>query len=83
MTTDPTPMTTARLIVEVQAGVIPGKADPVHTRRFAITSQEWNEAGEGMSELLARINGQAQGYAGFLMLQPHVLNWVRTEWLWL
>ena len=74
----------ARLIVEVVAGVIPQQPDPVLTRRYAITSAEWHDAdGERQAELLAEVNGKAQGYAALLMLQPDRLNWVRTDWLWL
>lgn len=75
----------ARVIVEVLAGLIPGQPMPEHTRRFAITSPEWREANEKgtASELLAQVNGKAQGYAGLLMLQPDHLNWVRTDWIWL
>lgn len=83
----------ARLIIEVTAGLIPGgDPDPQYTRRFHITSAQWYEAGEKdkaagggltMAGLLAVVNGQAQGYAGMLMLQPEMLNWVRTDWVWL
>lgn len=78
----------ARVIVEVVAGLIPGK-DPEaeFTRRWAITSKEWQAAAEEggirQSELLATVNGKAQGYAALLMLQPDRLNWVRTDWIWL
>lgn len=77
----------ARVIVEVVAGLIPGKdPDSEFTRRWAITSEEWRKAGEtphGQSELLATVNGKAQGYAALLMLQPDRWNWVRTDWIWL
>lgn len=79
---------TARALLEVTAGILPGSAMPEYTRRFAITSREWQQAtdtgdGMGQSELLAARNGQAQGYAGLLMLQPDRVNWVRTDWIWL
>jgi hypothetical protein len=76
----------AKLIIEVVAGLLPGKdPEPEFTKRWAITSKEWSEAGVkagGQSELLAERNGQAQGYAALLMLQPDRLNWVRTDWVW-
>lgn len=73
----------ARVIIEVVAGVIPGHPEDEYTKRFGITSQQWEEAGEdGKANLLAERNGQAQGYAGLLMLQPDRFNWVRTEWIW-
>jgi hypothetical protein len=81
-------MESAKLIVEVTAGVVPGKVEPEYTRLYAITSAQWQEAmnsGATMaaSNLLAETNGKAQGYAGYLMLQPDHLNWVDTKWLWL
>lgn len=74
----------ARVIVEVVAGLIPGGTpDQAFTRRWALTSAEWEAAGEKQSEALAELNGKAQGYAALLMLQPDRLNWVRTDWIWL
>lgn len=79
-------MESTRVVVEVQAGVVPGTPEPEHTRRWVISSQRWyeleSEPGK-QSEVLAELNGQAAGYAGLLMLQPDRFNWVRTEWLWL
>ena len=75
----------ARVIVEVVAGVIPQTPDPEHTRRWALTSAEWEAAlkADTTGEALAVLNGKAQGYAALLMLQPDRLNWVRTDWIWL
>lgn len=74
----------ARVIIEVVAGLIPGKdPEPEFTKRWAITSKEWQDAGDKWPNLLAERNGQAQGYAAYLMLQPDRLNWVRTDWIWL
>jgi hypothetical protein len=74
----------ARVVVEVVAGLIPGKdPDPEFSRRWVLTSAEWEAAGERQGEKLAELNGRAQGYAGMLMLQPDRLNWVRTDWIWL
>ncbi len=73
---------TAKFCVEVVAGLIPGKdPDPEFTRRWWISSEEWEAAGEKGGELLAETNGRALGYAGLLMLQPGRLNWVRTDWI--
>jgi hypothetical protein len=79
-------MKTARCLIEVTAGILPGKVEPELTRVYAVASEEWNATdGDGAKrgELLAGINGKAQGYASWLMLQPDRLNWVRTDWLWL
>lgn len=77
-------MSQARVIVEVVAGVIPGQPEPEFTKRWAVTSEQWyGVADEGeRAALLAETNGKAQGYAGWLMLQPDRLNWVRTDWIW-
>jgi hypothetical protein len=75
----------ARVGVDVVAGLIPGQPMPEYTRRWFITSDEWTVAGrtpDGQSELLATVNGKAQGYAGLLMLQPDRLNWVQVQWVW-
>lgn len=75
----------ARLVVEVQAGVVPGHAEPQYSRWYVLTSQQWERAGvDGTTgEVLAELNGKAQGYAALLMLQPDRLNWVRTDWMWM
>lgn len=75
----------ARVIVEVQAGLIPGQPDPEHTKRWALSSDQWQAVVDGGTEgpALAELNGRAQGYAALLMLQPDRLNWVRTDWIWL
>lgn len=81
-------MESARCIIEVTAGIVPGKPEEEYTRQYAITSAEWNRArsspinGNEMA-LLSERNGVAQGYASMLMLQPAALNWVRVDWLWL
>ncbi len=75
-------MQTARVVVEVVAGLIPQQPMDEYTQRFIITSQEWAET-EDAALLLATRNGQAVGYAQYLMLQPDSLNWVHVDWLWL
>lgn len=82
-------MDTARLVVEVVAGLLPGKdPDPDYTRRYVITGTEWRKAGDedqgrGQALLLAEVNGKAQGYAAMLMNSPNLVNWVRTDWVWM
>jgi hypothetical protein len=73
----------ARVIIEVVAGVLPEHPEPEYTKRWGITSDEWEAAGPNAPDLLAERNGQAQGYAALLMLQPDRFNWVRVDWLWL
>lgn len=76
-------MDAARVIVEVSAGVVPERPEPELTRRWTLNSEEWHAAGNDQAVMLAELNGRAQGYAGWLMLQPDRVNWVRTDWLWL
>lgn len=45
-------MEAARLIIEVTCGVIPGTPEPEFTRRWAITSAEWDLANQADAELL-------------------------------
>lgn len=75
----------ARVLLEVVAGLIPQRPEPELTRQYAITSEEWNRAEEEgtIAHLLAEANGKMQGYAGWLMMQPDRVNWVRTDWIWL
>lgn len=35
------------------------------------------------AELLLELHGKAQAYAAYLMTMPDLVNWVRTEWVWL
>lgn len=76
---------TARVLLEVVAGIIPQKPDPELTRQWAITSAEWDKANQDGTAhvLLSERNGAAQGYAGLLMLQPDRVNWVQSSWIWL
>jgi hypothetical protein len=85
---------TARVLLEVTAGLIPERPEPALTKQWAITSAEWQRAADPLeagselevsrqSALLAERNGQALAYANLLMLQPDRVNWVRTHWIWL
>ncbi len=77
-------METARFAIDVVAGVLPGTPDPELTRRWFVTSKEWETAvaEDKSAELLAETSGKAAGYAGLLQLQPDRLNWVKTEFVW-
>jgi hypothetical protein len=78
-------MEQARALLEVTAGIIPNRPEPELGRGWAITSAEWQQAtGDGaQGVLLSQRNGQAQGYAAWLMMQPDRCNWVRLDWIWL
>jgi hypothetical protein len=73
----------ARVIIEDVAGFLPGRPDPEYTKRFAITSEEWNSDGADQARLLYDCNNRATGYASMLMMQPDRLNWVRLDWIYL
>lgn len=82
----------AKVIIEVTAGVIPGTPEPQFTRRWAITSREWEEAQQKdmmedgifhpMAELLVLRAAQADAYA-MMLRDPSRINWTRTDWIWL
>jgi hypothetical protein len=74
-------MESAKVLLGVQAGVVPGTAEPEYGRSWGITSKEWDESDDPMALLAERI-GQAQGYAQLLALQPDRLNWVHLDWVW-
>jgi hypothetical protein len=78
---------TAKVGVDVVAGVLPGTPEPEYTRQWFITGDEWELAGrdedrQNQARLLADMNGKAMAWAHYLMLQPDRLNWVKTEWVW-
>lgn len=85
--------TSAKCIIEVTAGIIPGEPEAKFTRRWAIASCEWEEAqaADANSDpehafatylLLSGRAAQADEYARALR-NPARLNWVRTDWVWL
>lgn len=58
---------------------------PEYTRRWGLTSSEWESPDGGPSPLgVALFNAHlaaAQEYARALM-EPRMLNWVRVDWIW-
>lgn len=71
---------TAKAIVEVHAGLAPGRPEPEFSRRWVLGATDWSDRGV---DALTDVNGQAMAYAMYLQLQPNALNWVRLEWVWL
>lgn len=71
-----------RVILEVLAGVIPEKPEEEFSRRWTITSDEW-EACAHQTTLLAEYVAKAEVYAHLLGLQPDRFNWVQINWIWL
>lgn len=78
-------MEMAKLIIEVQAGVIPGEGMPEYTRRWGWSSEDQArlEANDAAArELYVRIAGESREYAASLE-DPRRVNWVRRDWIWL
>ena len=78
-------MQAAKLIIEVQAGVIPGQPMPEYTRRWGWTSDEQAKLGAGdmkTREKWIMIAGESREYAATLE-NPARVNWLRRDWIWL
>lgn len=81
-------MESARILIEVTAGLIPGTPMPEHTKKFAITSDQWYAQGKyegnpkGAQLEILQVYGFAQEYMRNLM-NPQALNWVRLDWIYL
>lgn len=76
--------TSARIGIEVTAGLIPGKPDPEFTRKWFITSDVWQKLNEGDADARAhfiRVSGESREYAATLE-DPRRLNWVRRDWVY-
>lgn len=64
---------------QVTAGVIPGIPNPELSRRFNLTSSDYES--EKRSEIIEAKRAEASSYAESLQ-NPSVLNWVTLEWVW-
>lgn len=71
-------MMAVKLIIEVVAGVLPGQPEPEFTRKWAITSEQW----EKDRDAVIRAYGESREYAAQLE-NPSRVNWVRRDWVWL
>jgi len=78
----------ARVLIEVVAGIVPNTIMPEYTKQFAITSDMWYAQGEyeGKKEEatmeMLKIYGTAMEYVRHIM-NPQMVNWVRLEWIYL
>jgi len=73
----------ARIVIEVIAGIFPGTPDEKHTKRWGITSEEW-EGPERFKLFLERA-AQANAYALYLQtlyMEGLEVNWTRTDFIW-
>lgn len=74
----------ARIGIEVTAGLIPGKPDAEFTKKWFITSDVWRRMNEGDPDARAhfiRVAGESREYAATLE-DPRRLNWVRRDWVY-
>jgi hypothetical protein len=85
MKVDEGEMESVRVMIEVVAGVVPGKPEPEYTREYVLTSREWYalKSGDAQGAAMAEFVGRATGYATLLQLQPDRLNWVHLTWMWM
>lgn len=74
-------MESARCIFEVTAGILPMEPENEFTRRFALTSSEWNQ-GQGWDRFI-EVQEEAMAYATELQQRPNRFNFVRVDWIWL
>lgn len=70
-------MPSARCAFEVTAGVIPGTSMLEYTKRFVITTEQW----ENNPNTLNLARDAAFDYAQSL-INPRMVNWVRMDWVW-
>ena len=89
-------MKAVKLVIEVTAGIRPGLPEPQFTRRWTLTSDEWERAQAEDDELLEKGDAHAMHAAlllgaraaeadeyARLLRNPQRFNWVRTEWEWM
>lgn len=69
----------ARCVWEVTAGIIPGTAEPEFTKRFGMTSGDYESPYS--SEIFTSRMTEAVHYAQQLH-DPNRFNWVRVDWIW-
>ena len=71
-------------VLELTAGLIPGRPDPEYTQRRVITSREWHATPDADKIVFLAIRlGEMHGKALALSVDIGRINWVRVDWLWL
>lgn len=87
-----TPGTRLRCSWEVRAGIVPGSPMMEHTKRWHLTSEQWeieNQMTDDQFKVahpdgrstFAKFQTAAYDYANSLT-DPRGLNWVSVEWIW-
>jgi hypothetical protein len=75
---------TARVMLEVTAGVMDGQPLEEHTKRWYLSQVRWDVSDEAERAVeMSEIVGRALGYVQLLCLRPDILNWVDMKWRWL
>lgn len=67
-----------KVIITIQAGLIPNEPMPEFSRQITITAEGWEAAG-GLETMKAY--GFAQEYMRSLW-NPRAFNWVRCDWIY-
>lgn len=67
----------AKLIIEVQAGIIPGTPIDTYSKRWVLSFEEVQD-----TDALIAAQGAAMNYA-LIIQNPSNVNWVRLDWVWL
>jgi hypothetical protein len=72
----------ARMAVEVTAGLIPEQPEQEYTKRYVVLSDDWYKLTDREKQVkMAETYGQAIGYAQ-LLINPSRFNWVRVDWIY-
>jgi len=77
-------MTGARCVWEVTGGLIPGEPAHEYTRRFGLTSEQWQGGRAGLEQFL-KFEAEAAAYARHLQILCTVgraVKWTRIDFRW-
>lgn len=73
-----------RAIIELTAGLIPGRPDPEYTQRRVITSREWYSTPDADKIMFLAVRlGEMHSKALLLSVDINRINWVRVDWIWM
>lgn len=77
-------MQSAKALIGVQAGVIPGDPMPEYTRNWGYTSEDYEHdqtVPQDQPTIFSQRLQEAHDYAMGLS-NPAYVNWVRVDWIW-
>jgi hypothetical protein len=75
---------TAKALIGVQAGIIPGQPMPEYTKNWGYTSEDYEldkKVPPDQSTIFSKRLQEAHDYAMGLS-NPAYVNWVRVDWEW-